>query len=175
MVEASNGIEWALLVVVIGVVFVGAFTLTAKQVGGWRQLQTQLTSPTLPMRYILLILPATVGATAFIDPLDTLSGTSWISGLLTFLVLFAGSLWTMRSSVSTGRIGDAGAGSDGGEAHRARQRRLALTAVSSAVVLAILGAVLFLDGNTTGGWTTLVASAGIISLLAWGRWLSRRH
>lgn len=140
MVEASNGIEWVLLVVVIGAVVVGAFALTARQVGGWRQMQAQLTSPTLPMRYILLIIPATAGTTVFIDPLDTLSGASWISGLLTFLALFAGSLWTMRPSVSTGRAGDAA--DDGNAHHRERQRRLAASAVAGALIFVVLSVVL---------------------------------
>lgn len=83
------------------------------------------------------------------------------------------SVWTMRSSRSTARAGDAG---DEGEAlHRTRQRRLAWTAAISALILVVLGVVLFLEGNPTGGWTTLAASAGILSLLAAGYWLSRRR
>ena len=93
MVDGPTWFEWTLLVAVVLAVVFTAFALTAHDVGGWQQLRAQLTSPELPIRYLLFVIPATVGATLLIDPMDALSGTGWVSGVLTFLVLFLGSLW----------------------------------------------------------------------------------
>lgn len=80
MIDAPAWVEWPLLIATILVVCFVAFALTARRVGGWRQLQMQITSPELPMRYVVLIIPATVGVTVLIDPLDSVFGTSSIWG-----------------------------------------------------------------------------------------------
>ena len=78
MIDAPTWVEWSLLIATVLVVCFVAFALTARRVRGWRQLQMQLTSPELPTQYVVLIIPATVGVTVLIDPLDSVSGSSWM-------------------------------------------------------------------------------------------------
>ena len=96
MVDAPTWLELVLLAAVVLASCFIAFALTAHRVGGWQQLRAQLTSPELPTRYLVLVIPVTVGATLLIDPMDSLSGTGWVTGVLTFLVFFFGSLWRVR-------------------------------------------------------------------------------
>ena len=169
MIDASPWLEWPLLVALIVAACFAAFSLTARAVGGWRQLLSQPSSPDVPTRYLVLMFPAIVGATVLIDPLGSLSGSGWIWDLSRFFVLFAGLIWWFQ--VVSNRSND-----DDAEARfRAAQGRLAWIAILSAAVLIAIGIVVLAEGNLTGGLVVLGVAAGSLSLLGLGWWWSRRH
>lgn len=168
MIDASPWLEWPLLVALIVAACFAALSLTARAVGGWRQLLSQPSSPDVPTRYLVLMFPAIVVATVLIDPLGSLSGSGWIWDLSRFLVLFAGSLWWFRV-VSNRSNGD-----DAEARFRAGQRRLAWTAILSAAVLTAIGMVVLAEGNLTGGLVVLGVVAASLSLMGLAWWRSRR-
>lgn len=55
-----------------------------------------------------------------------------------------------------------------------RQRTLATVSILCAIVLAAIGTFLFVDGDAQGGWLSIGASAGILSIIGAGLWISRR-
>ncbi len=174
MIDAPSWVEWPLLIATILVVCFVAFSLTARRVGGWRQLQMQLTSPELPTRYVVLIIPATVGVTVLIDPLDSVSGTSWIWEVLSPLGLYAGLVWAF-----TRRSRHLGSASGGGQnsfaPERARQRGLAWTAIACSLVLVVLGMFVLGEGNLAGAAAVFGVVVANLSLLGLGYWFSRQR
>ncbi len=174
MIDAPTWVEWPLLIATILVVCFVAFALTARRVGGWRQLQMQLTSPELPMRYVVLIIPATVGVTVLIDPLDSVSGTSWMREVVFPLGLYAGLVWsfTRRSR----HLGSA----SGDEPNffvleGARQRRLAWSAIACSLVLVVMGIFVLAEGNLAGAAAVFGVVVANLSLLGLGYWFSRQR
>lgn len=174
MIDASAWVEWPLLIATMLVVCFVAFALTARQVGGWRQLQMQLTSPELPMRYLVLIIPAAVGVTVLIDPLDSVSGTSWIWKVVFPLGLYAALVWSFtRRSRHPGSA--SGGKRDSFAPERARQRGLAWTAIVASLVLAVIGIVVLREGNFAGAAAVFGVVIANLSLVGLGYWFSRRR
>ncbi len=174
MIDAPSWVEWPLLIATMLVVCFVAFALTARRVGGWRQLQVQLTSPELPMRYVVLIIPATVGVTVLIDPLDSVSGTSWISEVLFPLGLYAGLVWSFTRRSRHVRSASGGE-RDSFASERARQRGLAWTAIAASLVLTVIGIVVLREGNFAGAAAVFGVVVANLSLLGLGYWFSRQR
>ena len=174
MIDAPTWVEWLLLIATMLVVCFVAFALTARRIGGWRQLQMQLTSPELPMRYLAFIIPATVGVTVLIDPLDSVSGTSWIWEVLFPLGLYAGLVWsfTRRSRhLESASVGEG----DSLPPERVGQRKLAWTAIAASLVLAVIGIVVLREGNLAGAAAVFGVVVANLSLLGLGYWFSRNE
>ena len=56
-------------------------TMTARAVGGWKELREEQLSDRLPVRYLVPILPSVMAATLLIDPTNDLDGWEWLGGV----------------------------------------------------------------------------------------------
>lgn len=92
----STELRWLVLVGVILVVLVGALHLSARAVGGWRELRDRQFSYGVPTRYIAFVLPLSVVATVIIDPTRDRKGTGWISGVVLLLAFLVSTAWRHR-------------------------------------------------------------------------------
>ena len=89
-------VRWTALVLVIVAVSAVTMGLTAREVGGWRELRTRQFSYGVSTRYMAAILPTAVLATVVIDPTNDRHGADWALGVGTLLVMYFGSLWALH-------------------------------------------------------------------------------